>query len=70
MPTTDTASGDSNRIQANARKHYDITRADLPLCCPMKNMSLWDSHPRVYLALDDNGRALCPYCSAEYVLKD
>lgn len=57
------------RIPANAENRYQVTRADLPLSCPMPAMSLWNSHPKVYLAIaDKNGRAKCPYCGAEYDL--
>jgi uncharacterized Zn-finger protein len=52
----------------NARDRYEVTRADLPLSCPMPSMSLWNSHPRVYLPIETTGFAKCPYCSAEYVL--
>jgi len=31
-------------------------------------MCLWDSHPRVYLPLEEDGAARCPYCSALYIL--
>lgn len=62
--------GKSAEIVANAENHYRITRADLPLHCPMDGMSLWNSHPRVYLPLDENGKAKCPYCGADYSLKD
>ncbi len=55
-------------IPANAQRCYEITADDLPLHCPTDNMSKWDSHPRVFLPLVD-GRAKCPYCGAEYVLK-
>lgn len=55
----------------NAEKRYEVHRADLPLSCPTPAMSLWDSHPRVYLAIEDRGdSARCPYCSALYVLVD
>ena len=53
--------------QANAKKIYTITKKDLPLCCPMPDMILWNSHPRVYLPIEETGHALCPYCSAEYI---
>jgi len=55
-------------IPANARNLYEITRADLPLHCPMEGMSLWNSHPRVYLPIEKSGREKCPYCGATYVL--
>lgn len=54
----------------NARNQYTVTRKDLPLHCPMRGMSLWNSHPRVYLAIESTGQAKCPYCGAEYTLID
>ena len=56
-------------ILSNAQIRYDVTAADLPLSCPMPAMALWNSHPRVYLAIEPSGQARCPYCSAEFVLK-
>ena len=53
----------------NAQSQYEITRADLPLHCPLKGTSLWDSHPRVYLPIEKTGEERCPYCGAVYVLK-
>lgn len=58
-----------NTIQPNEKNLYEITRADIPLHCPMDGMSLWNSHPKVYLSLDASGKAKCPYCGADYVLK-
>lgn len=55
-------------LPPNARNRYDVTAADLPLSCPMPAMSLWNSHPRVYLPIEATGFAKCPYCSAEFVL--
>jgi uncharacterized Zn-finger protein len=58
-------------IPANAENRYEVTRADLPLSCPMPGMSLWNSHPKVYLPIEgDGGCAKCPYCGADYVLVD
>ena len=54
----------------NAENRYEVTRADLPLSCPMPDMVLWSSHPRVYLPIEATGQAKCPYCGAEYVLKN
>ena len=48
----------------------NVYKQDLPLHCPLPSMTLWDSHPRVYLPLETTGRAQCPYCGTEYVLKD
>jgi len=57
-------------IEANAENHYVISKANLPLHCPMDGMSLWNSHPRVFLQLNESGQAKCPYCGADYTLKD
>ena len=32
-------------------------------------MSLWSSHPKVYLPIEDKGTVKCPYCGADYVLE-
>lgn len=56
--------------EANAATKYQVTHDDLPLCCPMPDMVLWNSHPRVYLPVEETGHAMCPYCSAEYFLID
>lgn len=54
----------------NASRHYDVNRKDLPLHCPMPGMSVWNSHPRVFLPIEANGEAKCPYCGTEYTLID
>ena len=60
----------SDLRQPNADSRYKITMADLPLSCPMPGMTLWDSHPKVYLPIDKaGGESKCPYCGAVYVLK-
>ena len=55
---------------ANAKREYTVTQEDLPLCCPMPNMTLWNSHPRVYLPIQKTKKHQCPYCGAVYILKD
>jgi len=56
--------------QPNAENRYSVTRADLPLSCPMPGMYVWNSHPKVYLPVEKTGTAKCPYCGADYVLQD
>ena len=56
-------------LQPNAQNHYEISVEDLPLSCPMPQMSLWNSHPKVYLSIEQTGEAKCPYCGAEYTLR-
>lgn len=58
----------AKEIPPNAQNLYEVTAADLPLHCPLPGMSLWNSHPRVYLPIDRSGRERCPYCGAVYVL--
>lgn len=47
-----------------------VTYADLPLHCPTPGMSSWNAHPRVYLPIEETGKAKCPYCGTEYILVD
>lgn len=54
--------------EASTQRTYTVHAADLPLCCPMPNMRLWDSHPRVYLPIETTGQEMCPYCGAQFVL--
>ncbi|MGB5062573.1 MAG: zinc-finger domain-containing protein [Candidatus Competibacteraceae bacterium] len=54
----------------NAQKTYEVSRADLPISCPLPEMTLWNSHPKVYLPLEATGKAKCPYCGADFVLVD
>ena len=56
-------------IQPNAQNQYEVTAEDLPLSCPMPQMYLWNSHPRVYLPIEATGWAKCAYCGAEYTLR-
>ena len=64
---------DANNDQPNARQRVEVTAADLPLHCPMPGKRLWDSHPKVYLPIEENtdaggGAQTCPYCGTRYVL--
>lgn len=56
-------------VLANAERHYKVTVDDLPLSCPMPDMSLWNSHPRIYLPIEeDGGKTQCTYCGAHFEL--
>ena len=66
----DQGKSESEMIQPNAESRYEITTANLPLACPMPGMSLWNSHPRVFLPIEKTGEAKCPYCGASYILID
>ena len=65
MPNPNTAN-QTGLAQPNARDHYEVRSGDLPVHCPMPGSSLWNSHPRVFIALDKKGHGKCPYCGAEY----
>ncbi len=52
----------------NAKNCYEVHPDDVPVHCPVPGSSLWDSHPRVYVPLDDSGQGKCPYCGAIYKL--
>ncbi len=56
-------------IQPSLQNQYEVTSEELPLSCPMPQMLLWNSHPRVYLPIQESGWAKCPYCGAEYTLR-
>jgi uncharacterized Zn-finger protein len=60
---------DPGNAPANAENRYEVTVDDLPLSCPMPGMSLWNSHPRVFLPIEADGESKCPYCGAIFVLK-
>jgi len=46
----------------------EVIARDLPLHCPNPAMPLWSSHPRVFLDVEANGEAMCPYCGTRYRL--
>ncbi len=53
----------------------EVTYDDLPLYCPnakspISQAGSFGGHPRVFLPIEKTGRAKCPYCGTEYVLKD
>ena len=56
--------------KAPAGEPVELSRSDLPLVCPMPGQQLWNSHPRVFLPIEDDGEADCPYCGTRYILKD
>ncbi len=62
---------DGSRCEpAAAARTRTVTRAQLPLCCPLPEECLWNAHPRVYLPIQASGEALCPYCGTRYVLAE
>lgn len=56
-------------VLANAERLYKVAAGDLPLSCPMPDMALWNSHPRIYLPIvEDGGKTQCSYCGARFEL--
>lgn len=55
---------------ATATKIITVSKADLPLHCPMPNAELWNMHPKVFLPIEATKQATCPYCGAKYKLED
>jgi len=62
-------SQNTSTVNTNTKNHYEVSSADLPLHCPMDGMTLWNSHPKVFLPIEKTGQAKCPYCGAEFTLK-
>jgi len=54
----------------NEKNTVEVSRRQLPLHCPTPEMSLWNSHPRVFLSIEETGRATCPYCGTAFSLKN
>ena len=52
----------------NKAMQYDVSRGDLPIHCPMPGTSLWNSHPKVYIPVEETSSAKCPYCGCEFHL--
>ena len=48
---------------------FYINKNQLPLHCPLPEMTLWNQHPRVFLPIEDTGKSKCPYCSTEFILE-
>lgn len=55
--------------RGSRQKQVEVTASDLPLHCPLPSQALWNSHPRVFLPIGDDGEAQCPYCGTRYVLR-
>lgn len=56
--------------QPNAQTLVDVTHDELPIHCPTPGSTLWDSHPKVYIPLEDTPEATCSYCGTVYRLVD
>ena len=48
-------------------QRIEVVETDLPLHCPMARTPVWCYHPRVFLEVETDGEARCPYCGTLYV---
>lgn len=70
MTAPDPQPSPQNAEPANARQRYVVGMKDLPLSCPLPEMALWNSHPRVFLPIEAEREVQCPYCGAHFVLEE
>ncbi len=56
--------------QSKKTDAVEVTTDDLPVHCPMEAAALWNSHPRVFIPVEESGEASCPYCGTVYRLQD
>lgn len=68
--THHTDAQDKNLENASTQTRVEVSRAELPLSCPLPSQKLWNAHPRVYLPIEESGEASCPYCGTQYILTD
>lgn len=69
MVNPNTAAQQENYSTPNAKTAVEVKLSDLPVHCPVEGSSLWNSHPRVYIPVQENGgEARCPYCGAMFKL--
>lgn len=54
--------------QPNTQTLVEVTSDELPVHCPTADSSLWNSHPRVYIPLDEAPEASCSYCGTVFRL--
>ena len=67
MVNPETATNQAQYSQPNAKSAIEVKPGDLPLHCPVAGTSLWNSHPRVYIPIAENGgEAKCPYCGTMF----
>jgi len=71
MPSPKTAFQQDRFKTPNAERAVEVSRRELPVCCPRPDEALWNSHPRVFLPLREPGQSeLCPYCGRRFTLVD
>jgi uncharacterized Zn-finger protein len=69
MVNPNTAADQKAYSTPNSKTAIEVKSSDLPIHCPMPGASLWNSHPRVYIPVKENGgESRCPYCGALFKL--
>ena len=53
----------------HASQQVGVSKAQLPLCCPLPGCSQWNGHPRIFLPIreEPGAQIVCPYCGTRYV---
>ncbi|MCW8857471.1 MAG: zinc-finger domain-containing protein [Kangiella sp.] len=59
---------DNNGANSKQPPIITVSESDLPVHCHMPDQTLWNQHPRVFMAFDKDGHASCPYCGNRYQL--
>lgn len=49
---------------------HQVENREVIVCCPPENVDVWNLHPRVYLALNEDGSVTCPYCGDIYTMDE
>lgn len=58
-----------NNLKRKSINFTIVKQDESPVCCPPKYTQIWNMHPKVFLHLNDNGKAVCPYCGERYELE-
>ena len=67
MVNPNTAADQQAYSTPNSKTAVEVKSGDLPIHCPTEGTSLWNSHPRVYIPVEENGgEAKCPYCGTMF----
>ena len=60
-------------MTSDSKAIIELTAMDLQgpgtVACPNPKMTLWSSHPRVFIDVGSTGQGKCPYCGTLYQLK-
>jgi uncharacterized Zn-finger protein len=67
--TVDAGQERVDETKPNSQRIVSVSADMIPLHCPLPGTTLWNSHPRVYIPVEDTGQARCGYCGTEFVIK-